>query len=151
MITNPKNYAEWCKVFDEIDRWEIGHSDINLDNVLAQGKMKWVSGVAERFTNRLLDLINSRFSKLNKFYDDRCSKYLNSFEFSKTLISFRKELLFLMRLTEISFLPDDLKQKLQDNILEFAHNAQQDLEDGAKGDLSGEMQRIVLGNRIDNL
>jgi len=151
MKTNPTNYSEWCDIFDTIEKWEIGHSDVNLNNALEQGSLKWVSGVAERFTNRLLDLINSRFSKLNRFYNDRCTNYMDSFEFSKTLITFRKELLFLMQLADISFLPDELKEKLQDNILEFAQNAQQDLEDGAKSDLSGEMKRIVLGNRIDNI
>ena len=54
MKTNPTNYAEWCEIFDTIEKWEIGHSDVNLNKALEQGNLKWVSGVAERFTNRLL-------------------------------------------------------------------------------------------------
>lgn len=151
MNNKPSNYAEWCEIFDEIESWEIGHFDVTVDTAIKQGSIKWVSGVAERFTNRLLDLINSRFNRLEQFYSDRCSLCNDFFDFSKTLISFRKELIFLKKLANLHFLPEEIKTKIQENILDFAKNAQQDLENGAKKDLTGELKRIVLSNRVDNI
>lgn len=151
MNTNPTNYSDWVKIFDCIEAWEIGHIDSEINLALKKGSIKWVSGTAERFTNNLLNLMNSRFDKLNKFYNDRCSKFYDSFEFSKTLITFRRELVFLKQLANANPLPNDIKQKLTQNITEFAKNAQKNLEDGAKKDLSGEMKRIILGNRIDSI
>ena len=151
MKSNPTNYAEWVEIFDYIESWEIGHTDSKVNQALNNGTIKWVSGVAERYTNRLLDLINNRFNKLNKFYNDRCANNFSLFEFQKTLITFRKELIFLKQLANLKTLPDNIKEKLSVDIMEFAKNAQKNLEAGASKDLSGEIKRMVLGNRIDNI
>ena len=145
------NYAQWTQVFDEIENWGIGYSDIKIMQSVQNGEIKWVSGTAERFTNRLINLINSRFSRLNKFYNDRCSNTFDSFEFQKILISFRKELIFLKSLANLKVLSDDIKQKLTENILKFARDAQKKLEEGAKKNLSEELKMIVYSNRIDNI
>ena len=145
------NYAQWSQVFDEIENWEIGHIDNKIMQSVQNGEIKWVSGTAERFTNRLINLINSRLNKLNKFYNDRCSNTFDLFEFQKILISFRKELIFLKSLANLNTLPDDLKQKLTGNIVKFAKEAQKKLEDSSKRNLSEELKMIVYSNRIDNI
>ena len=151
MSNSLSNYAEWTKVFDEIEEWDIGHTDIQIMQSVQQGDIKWVSGTAERFINRLLDVINNRFDKLHKFYNERCSKTKNLFELQKILIMFRKELIFLKQLSSIKVIPEDIQEELIDNIKTFAENTQKDLENTTKKDLSGELKRIVLGNRIDNI
>ena len=67
------------------------------------------------------------------------------------MISFRKELIFLKSLANLKVLSDDIKQKLTENILKFARDAQKKLEEGAKKNLSEELKMIVYSNRIDNI
>lgn len=145
------NYAEWSIVFDQIESWQIGSTDSQTLKDIENGEIKWVLGTADRFIKRLLDLINIRFKKLNDFYKERCSACYSTFEFQKLLICFRKELIFLKQLSNIKVLPEEIKIKLTEDIMNFAQNVQKNLETNSKKDLTGEMQRIVLENRIDRI
>lgn len=147
----PSIYAEWCSIFDQIENWEIGHCDEELLIICEQGTLEWVDGVAQRITTRLIELINNRIKKLNDFYNKRILQAYNPFDITNLLIIYRKELVFLKRLGEISILPDDIKKAITDEIINCAKESQKSLDDSAKRDLTGELKRIVISYRIDNI
>ena len=48
-------------------------------------------------------------------------------------------------------LPEDLKSNLVSEITNCAQKSQKSLDESAKRDLSGELKRIILSYRIDNI
>ena len=36
-------YAEWCKIFDEIESWEIGDIDEKILSEMELGTLEWIS------------------------------------------------------------------------------------------------------------
>lgn len=147
----PNIYSEWCNIFDQIEKWEIGHFDEELIKECEQGSIEWVDGVAQRITSRLLALINGRLGKLNIFYNKRLSQAYDLFNITNLLIIYRKELIFLKRLGGINILPDDIKETIIEEITRCAKESQKSLDESAKRDLTGELKRIVISYRIDNI
>ena len=147
----PSTYSEWCKVFDEIEMWEIGHCEELLIQNCESGSIEWLDGLAQLITIRLVDLINNRLKKLNEFYNKRITLAFNPFDTTNLLIIYRKELIFLKRLGGLNILPDDIKTSIITEIMNCAKKSQKSLDESAKQDLSGELKRIVLGYRIDNI
>jgi len=148
---NLSTYSDWSKIFDEIDTWEIGHVDENLMTSIENGKIEWLDGVAQRMTLRLTELINKRSNKLNAFYNKRLQASYNAFDISNLLITFRKELVFLKRISNIPILPDELKKNLTSEIISYANKTQKALEDSVKHDLSGEVKRVILSYKVNNI
>lgn len=151
MNKNLNNYAQWCQTFDEIQTWEIGHIDNGTSNKIKEGALDWTSGVAERFTQRLLALINFRLNKLEKFYNDRIRLCNDQFSLSSLLVLFRKELIFLKELASINALPEDISKRIANEVETFAQNVHDSLLKGAKQDLSGILKQIILDTKINNI
>ncbi len=150
-MKTPEIYSEWCEIFDEIEIWEIGHQDADVVEAMDKGSIRWVSGVAERVTQRLLNLVNDRLNKLNTFYAKRLMLAQNSVDMEHLLILYRKELIFIKHMANLEMLSKELREMLTKEIKEVAKKAQKSLEDSSKKDLSGMIRRIVTRNRIDNI
>ena len=150
-MKTPEIYSEWCEIFDKIETWEIGHQDANVVEAMDKGNIRWVSSVAERVTQRLLNLVNDRLNKLNTFYAKRLMLAQNSVDMEHLLILYRKELIFIKHMASLEMLPKELREMLTKEIMEVAKKAQKSLEDSSKKDLSGILKRIVTRNRIDNI
>ncbi len=151
MNKNLNNYAQWCQTFDKIQTWEIGHIDNEISNKIKKGTLGWTSGVAERFTQRLLTLINFRLDKLEKFYNERIRLCNDQFSISGLLVLFRKELIFLKELASINVLPEAVSRRIANEIEAFALNVHDSLLKGAKQDLSGILKQIILDTKINNI
>ena len=147
----PNTYSDWCKIFDNIDTWEIGHIDEKLLTSMAKGYIDWVDGVSQRITLRLINLVNNRLKKLSEFYNKRLSVSCSSFDLTNILLTFRKELIFIKRLDNLPMLPEELRKELTKDVLDYAQKTQKSLESSAKKDLSGELKRILLSYKVDNI
>ena len=147
----PNTYSDWCKIFDNIDTWEIGHIDENLLTSMEKGYIDWVDGVSQRITLRLINLVNNRLKKLSEFYNKRLSVSCSSFDLTNILLTFRKELIFIQRLDNLPMLPEELRKELTKDVLDYAQKTQKSLESSAKKDLSGELKRILLSYKVDNI
>lgn len=147
----PNTYSDWCKIFDNIDTWEIGHIDEKLLNSMEKGYIDWVDGVSQRITLRLINLVNNRLKKLSEFYNKRLSVSCSSFDLTNILLTFRKELIFIKRLDNLPMLPEELRKELTKDVLDYAQKTQKSLESSAKKDLSGELKRILLSYKVDNI
>lgn len=144
-------YAEWCKIFDEIESWEIGHIDEKILSEMELGTLEWIDGIAQRINLRLINLVSNRLEKLNNYYNKRLSVSYNPFDLTNILIIFRKELIFIKRLYSLPMLPEDVRNDLVKDVIDYAKKVQKNLEDNAKKDLSGELKRVVTGYRVDNI
>ena len=147
----PSVYSDWSKIFDDIETWEIGHVDEEVLLNMEQGTIEWTDGVSQRLTLRLIDMVNKRLQNLNLFYNKRLSMSYSTFDLSNLLVIFRKELIFIKRLDSLPIWPDEIKTELVKDLVNYANKAQKTLEDSAKHDLSGELKRIVLNYRLDNI
>ncbi len=147
----PNTYSDWCKIFDNIDTWEIGHIDEKLLTSMEKGYIDWVDGVSQRITLRLINLVNNRLKKLSEFYNKRLSVSCSSFDLTNILLTFRKELIFIYRLDNLPMLPEELRKELTKDVLDYAQKTQKSLESSAKKDLSGELKRILLSYKVDNI
>lgn len=147
----PNTYSDWCKIFDNIDTWEFGHIDEKLLNSMEKGYIDWVDGVSQRITLRLINLVNNRLKKLSEFYNKRLSVSCSSFDLTNILLTFRKELIFIKRLDNLPMLPEELRKELTKDVLDYAQKTQKSLESSAKKDLSGELKRILLSYKVDNI
>jgi hypothetical protein len=147
----PNTYSDWCKIFDNIDTWEIGHIDEKLLTSMEKGYIDWVDGVSQRITLRLINLVNNRLKKLSEFYNKRLSVSCSSFDLTNILLTFRKELIFIKRLDNLPMLPEELRKELTKDVLDYAQKTQKSLESSAKKDLSGELKRILLSYKVDNI
>ena len=116
MVKTPKTYSEWCEIFDKIEQWEIGHQGSEIIKAIDDGEIRWVSGVAERITQRLLNLINNRMNKLQQFFLNRIAKTQNQYDAEQLLLLFRKELLFIKHLENLQMLPEDLRKDLSNDL-----------------------------------
>ena len=48
-------------------------------------------------------------------------------------------------------LPEELRKELTKDVLDYAQKTQKSLESSAKKDLSGELKRILLSYKVDNI
>ena len=144
-------YAEWCKIFDEIESWEIGHIDEKILSEMELGTLEWIDGIAQRINLRLINLVSNRLEKLNNYYNKRLSVSYNPFDLTNILIIFRKELIFIKRLYSLPMLPEDVRNDLVKDVIDYAKKVQKNLENNAEKDLSGELKRVVTGYRVDNI
>lgn len=147
----PEIYSEWCEKFEKIETWEIGHQDVEIVEAMDKGNIRWASGVAERITKRVLNLLNIRLEKLNTFFSKRLILTQNYFEMEQLLILYKKELIFIKHIGDLEMLPKELRKILTTEIINVAQKTQLSLEDSARKDLTGMLKRIVISNRIDNI
>lgn len=150
-MKTPNVYSEWCDIFDQIEAWEIGHQDVQIMDAMDNGSIRWVSGVAERITKRLLTLINNRSAKLQAFFSNRLMRSQNEFDIEHLLLMFRKELLFIRHLESLKILPEDLKKRLLKESEDYAKSTQKKLEENSRKDLTGTWKRLLMGIRLDNI
>jgi hypothetical protein len=145
----PQSYADWTKCFDEIKQ---GLRDEEILFAMEKGTLSWSSGVAERFSTQLFEVINFRIDCASK----RLQRNLDMARGNETAIinasmGLKRELKFLKKLTTLPAIPVDKKEYFFQQIAEYAKNAQQSLENSAKNDRSGRLRSLIKNNRIDSL
>jgi hypothetical protein len=145
----PQTYADWIICFDEM---RLGTNDEATLSLMEKGVLSWSSGVAERFSSQLFDLINYRIEGASK----RLQRNFDMARGNETavvtaLLGQKRELKFLKRLTMLPAIPDDKKVYFAQQIQDYATNAQQSMENSAKSDRTGRLGYVLRNNRIDTL
>lgn len=145
----PQCYADWTKCFDEIKQ---GINDEATLSAMEKGTLSWSSGVAERFSAQLFEVINYRVDGASK----RLQRNLDMARGNETaivnaLLGLKRELKFLKKITNLPAIPDDKRDYFSKQIIEYARNAQQSLENSAKNDRSGRFASLIKNNRVDSL
>lgn len=147
MITPPKTYAEWSSVLEMLK--DKTDDEVVLQAML-QGTISWQSGVAERFSKRLIDVVNYRMNRaVDKFQKDMSRSRGQESAIVQALLALRKELCFLSKAINLPALPENDRKHYTQLVIDQANKMQSSLEDSAKSDRSGKLSSIVRNHKVN--
>lgn len=147
MISAPHTYSEWVNV---LDIFKTKSNDSEVLVAMRNGTIEWQSGVAERFSKRLIDSVNYRMNAASdKFQKDMGRSYGSEGAIVQALLSLRKEMAFLAQAINLPALPEKERQHYLQLVIDQANNMQKSLEDSAKKDRSGKMSSLVRNHKVN--
>lgn len=148
MIAAPHTYAEWASVLDVL---KAKSNDEDVLEAMKSGSIEWQSGIAERFSKRLIDSVNARMNAAtDKFQKDIKRPGDTERVVVQAMLALRKELSFLSQVMDIPALPEDRRQEYVKLVREQAEHIQKSLEDSAKkDDRTGKMASIVRNHKVN--
>ena len=147
MITTPHTYSEWVTVLTVLKNKT---DDEEVIKKMKAGTVEWQSGVAERFSKRLIDAVNTRINAASdKFQIDLSRAHGQEGAIVQAILALRKEMAFLAEAINLPALPDKERQYYLNLVLEQANNMQKSLEDSAKHDRSGKLSSIVRNHKVN--
>lgn len=147
MISAPNTYAEWVSV---LDIFKLKSNDAEVLPAMQNGTIEWQSGVAERFSKRLIDSVNYRMNAASdKFQKELSRAHGQESVIVQALLALRKEMTFLANAINLPVLPEKEREYYQQLVLEQADTMQKSLEDSAKKDRSGKMSSIVRNHKVN--
>lgn len=137
----PQTYLEWVQCLEALYRNE------DFENVLKSmelGRLEWTSGVAERFTNRLCELLDKKLhDAVNHLQKDLNCSGNNETAIVQALLAMRREYTQIYKLASLPVLSDKTKFSIQEMVSKSVQTMQQSLEESAQRDRTGQMMRIV--------
>lgn len=146
-ITPPATYSEWSVI---LGRLKEQVDDAAVLDAMQQGKIEWQAGVAERFTRKLVYVINFRMNMaIDKFQLEMKRSSGQERLIVQALIALRKELLFLSKAVCIPAIPEKNRIQYQQLIISQANSIQSSLEESAKQDRSGKLACIVKNTKVN--
>lgn len=146
-ITPPATYSEWSVILGKLKEQV---DDAAVLDAMQQGKIEWQTGVAERFTRKLVDVINLRMNMaIDKFQLEMKRSSGQERLIVQALIALRKELLFLSKAVCIPAIPEKNRIQYQQLIISQANSIQSSLEESAKQDRSGKLTCIVKNTKVN--
>lgn len=147
MIKVPNTYAEWVNVLDIL---KAKTDDEEVLTVMQKGTIEWQSGVAERFSKKLIEVINNRMNGASDKFQKNLGK-ANGEErvIVQALLALRKEMKFLSVAIDLPALPDKERIQYKQLVLEQADKMQFSLEESAKKDRSGKLSSIVRNHKVN--
>lgn len=147
MSVVPHTYAEWSEIIKELRN---AGNDEEVLAAMKLGTLKWQSGVAERFTQKFLEAINSRMNRAaDRFQKSILRANGQESEIISALLFLRKEMAFLKRVTDLPVLPEQERSSFRNIVIDQAKAMQHSLEETAKRDRSGRLSSIVRNQRVD--
>lgn len=148
-INPPKTYAEWVNILNEL---KLKTDDQAVLEAMRKGTLQWQSGIAERFTKKLMETLSYRFNNATDKFQKELN-YANGREsvIVQALLSLRKEICFLAEATKLPTIPQEFRDLYYNKIVENAVDIQNSLENSAKNDRSGKLYSIVKNNRVNVL
>lgn len=148
MIPAPHTYSEWVNI---LDIFKAKSNDSEVLTAMKNGTVEWQSGVAERFSKRLIDSVNYRMNAASdKFQKEMSRAYGSEGAIVQALLALRKELSFLVQAINLPALPEKNRQQYIRLVLDQADNVQKALEDSAKKDRSGKLSSIVRNHKVNS-
>ncbi len=147
LMKAPHTYAEWSDVLDLLERKT---DDEGVLAAMQQGTLEWQSGVAERFSQRLVNAVNARMNAAS----DRMQNHINHANgqervIIQELLALRKELGFLAQCMNISVIPESGRQQYQKLVRDQADTIQTSIEDWARQDRSGKLTYLVHNHKVN--
>lgn len=149
MIPTPHTYSEWVSV---LDIFKSRSNDSEVLIAMRAGTIEWQSGVAERFSKRLINSVNYRMNVASdKFQKEMGRSYGSEGAIVQSLLALRKEMSFLAQAINLPALPDEDRQHYLQLVIDQANSMQKSLEDSAKMDRSGKMTSIVRNHKVNTI
>lgn len=148
MMQPPTTYAEWVRFFDRLK--ETTEKEEEILQVMYQGKIDWVPGVAERFIKQVKSVVDQRF-------DDSTKKLRRDLAYAKgqehllvpALIAERKRSEFVVRFVQMPVIPNETKKNFLQAIDDAIRKLQESLETSARNnDPTGKLYSLVRNNPV---
>ena len=148
VIAPPETYAEWVVVLDML---KAKADDEAVLTAMQKGTIECQSGVAERFSKKLIDVINFRMnSASDKFQREIGRAYGQERVIVQALLALRREMCYLAKAINLPAIPEKERQQYYQLVIAQANSMQSSLEDSAKKDRSGKLASIVRNNRVNS-
>lgn len=149
MISTPHTYSEWVNV---LTVFKNKTNDDEAIRAMKAGTVEWQSGVAERFSKKLIDAVNFRMNAASdKFQKEMSRARGQEGAIVQAIIALRKEMSFLAQAINLPALPDREREHYVNLVIEQANNMQKSLEDSAKNDRSGKLSSIIRNHKVNSL
>ena len=144
----PKTYAEWSALLEQFRRHE---DDVVLLQAMRQGTLFWQVGVAERFSQLLVDVVNERMNAAEKAFQQKRSRSAGSERLIiDALLSLRKEMQLLVSIMELPVIPQELRIQYVKLVQDQVDKIQASMEDSArKTDRSGKLSSILRNHPVN--
>ncbi|MEQ3231709.1 hypothetical protein [Fusicatenibacter saccharivorans] len=147
-IEVPKTYSEWVQVLDALKRKV---DDEAVLSAMQEGTIEWQTGVAERFTKKLIDVVNYRMNiASDKFQKEIGRSNGQERAIVQALLALRKELCFLSKTMNLPAIPEKDRLQYYQMVISQANSMQNSLEESAKKDRSGKLASIVRNNKVNS-
>lgn len=148
-IPVPTNYSEWVDILEMLkDKTD----DEGVLNAMRSGRIEWQSGVAERFTKRLVEAVNFRLNAATDKFQKEMSRSAGQERLIiQALLQLRKELSFLYKAIDLPVIPEKDRKHYSSLVLDQANEIQKSLEDSARHDRTGKLAVIVRNNKVNSL
>lgn len=149
MILIPHTYAEWANI---LDVFQSGTNDAEVLEAMTRGTVEWQSGVADRFSRRLIDSVNARMNAASDRFQKNVARAGGSEgEIVRALLALRKEMSFLASAIALPALPEKERKYYRQLVIDQANRMQKSLEDSARRDRSGRMASIIRNHRVNTI
>ncbi len=145
VMMNPETYAEWCDILDGL---RDGRADEETLSIMRKGTLHWQAGVADRFTRRLTDVVNTRMNRAIDRYQRGIQHRGDEQELTGALLALRHELEFLRNVMDIPAIPADLRKQYVALVEDQAKKIQESLLDSAKTERTGKLQSILRNHPV---
>lgn len=144
----PHTYAEWSGILDQLKE---KRDDETLLQVMQEGTIEWQTGVAERFSKKLIAVVNYRLNAAtDRFQRDISHAQGQERVIVQALLALRRELSFLSRVINLPALPEKDREQYHQLVISQANSIQKSLEDSARKDRSGKLSSLVRNNRVNS-
>lgn len=146
-ITPPSTYSEWLDLLEDLKNKT---DDLSVLEAMKKGTIEWQSGVAERFSKRLIDTINYRMDcAIDKFQKDMNRSKGEERNIVQAIIALRKEFMFFSKVIDLPAIPENDRQHYCQLVSSQINSIQESLEESAKKDRSGKLSSIVRNNKVN--
>jgi len=146
-IQPPHIYADWVEV---LTVFKNRTDDEAVLQAMQQGTLEWQAGVADRFTERLIEAVKTRLdSGIDRFQTNLSHARGQEREIVGALVTLRKELAFLVQAVDLPAIPQDSRDELKRLVREQADSIQSSLDDSAKTDRVGKLAMIIRNNKVN--
>jgi hypothetical protein len=143
----PTTYADWSELLDKL-KDKTNDSDVLL--ALKQGTIAWQSGVAERFSQKLINTISARMNTAtDKFQKDMNRSHGQDGPIVQAILALRKEMAFLSDAINLPAIPEKDRAQYCALVRGQADKMQESLEESARKDRSGKMSSIVRNHKVN--
>lgn len=147
-IAPVSTYSGWAELLDMLKNKT---DDPAVLDAMKKSTIDWQSGVAERFTRKLTDVITFRLnSATDRFQTEMSRAYGQERVIVGALSSLKKELSFLYDAIYLPCIPEKDRKTYAALVLEQADNIQNSLEDSAKKDRTGKLLSLVRNNKVNS-
>lgn len=147
MVNTPHTYSEWSQLLNMLKNQS---DDQAVLAAMQGGTIEWQSGIADRFSKKITDAVNTRLNKASDRFQMIMGHSGGDGAVIQAMDFLRKEYYFLCRAVDIPCIPQDIRKQYIELIIDQANKTQDSLEDSARRDRSGRLAFLVKQHRVND-